>query len=173
MAYRYGLAGAFDAIDAAIQQTEGWFPGSISYRLNNPGNLLYAGQPGATPHPITTSNGVVHVFAEFPTYEAGYAALDRQVALDASRGETIAQFTKKIAPASDANDPTSYAAILARAAGLSVNDPLSAAAPQAFDPGSVVDASIDTDDASGANPFSWTDLLWPAAAGVILWFIVD
>ncbi len=106
---------------------EGWFPGSVSYRLNNPGNLMYAGQPGAVPHPITGSDGKSRVFAEFPSVAAGQQALDNQIALDASRGLTISQFAQKYAPAQDSNDPTSYAARIAAASGLSVNDPLSLA----------------------------------------------
>jgi hypothetical protein len=122
-----GLAGLFDAVASTIQTVEGWFPGSVSYRLNNPGNLLYAGQPGAVPHPITGSDGKVRTFAEFSSVAAGQQALDNQIALDASRGLTISQFAQKYAPAQDSNDPTSYAARIAAAAGLSVNDPLSAA----------------------------------------------
>lgn len=132
-----GLAGLFDTVAATIQKVEGWFPGSSSYRLNNPGNLMYAGQPGATPHPLTGSDGKVRVFAEFDTLANGQAALDRQIALDASRGLTIAQFTAKYAPAQDSNDPASYAAAIARDAHLSVNDPLSMAGlpyPSAPDP---------------------------------------
>lgn len=122
-----GLAGLFDSVASTIQTVEGWFPGSVSYRLNNPGNLLYAGQPGAVPHTITSSDGTVHVFAEFPTVAAGQTALDNQIALDASRGLTISQFAAKYAPAQDSNDPASYAAQIAANAGLTVNDPLSAA----------------------------------------------
>lgn len=122
-----GLAGLFDSVASTIQTVEGWFPGSVSFRLNNPGNLLYAGQPGAVPHTITSSDGSVHVFAQFDSVASGQAALDNQIALDASRGLTISQFAAKYAPAQDGNDPTSYAAKIAAAAGLSVNDPLSAA----------------------------------------------
>lgn len=105
-----------------VQRIEGYYPGSLSYRLNNPGNLTYAGQPGATP--VTSGS---HTWASFPTYEQGYQALENQIALDAGRGETIQQFINKYAPASDANNPTSYAAQLATATGLTVNDPLSQA----------------------------------------------
>lgn len=110
----------YSGVANAIQTIEGWFPGSVSQSNNNPGNLIYAGQPGATG---ASSSG----FAVFPTVQAGYQALLNQINLDASRGLTIAQFASKYAPAQDGNDPTSYAAQIAAATGLSVNDPLSAA----------------------------------------------
>ena len=110
----------YSGVANIIQTIEGWFPGSVSQSNNNPGNLVYAGQPGATG---ASSSG----FAVFPTVQAGYQALLNQINLDASRGLTIAQFAAKYAPAQDGNDPTSYAAQLAAATGLSVNDPLSAA----------------------------------------------
>ena len=112
--------GQFTSVANEIQQLEGWFTGSVSQTNNNPGNLMYAGQPGATGQ---TAAG----FAIFPTYQAGYQALQNQIALDASRGLTISQFANKYAPAAGGNDPASYAAQLAAATGLSVNDPLSMA----------------------------------------------
>lgn len=111
-----GGLGDINTIAQAIQTMEGYFPGSLSYTNNNPGNLTPAGQPGCTP---------VGGYCSFPTYDAGYQALLNQISLDASRGETIAQFTAKYAPAAAGNDPTSYANYLASAAGLSPSDPLS------------------------------------------------
>jgi hypothetical protein len=128
MAYRpaprSGL-GDINTIAQTIQKVEGYSPGSLSYRLNNPGNLVYAGQSNATP--VQVCNPTCHNFASFPTYDAGYSALENQINLDASRGLTIAQFTAKYAPSQDGNDPASYAAQLAAASGLSVSDPLSSA----------------------------------------------
>jgi hypothetical protein len=111
--------GDINTVAQTIQQVEGYYPGSVSYTNNNPGNLKYAGQAGAT----LGANG----FAVFPSYDAGYQALVNQINLDASRGQTIAQFTSIYAPAADNNNPTSYAQTIANAAGLSVNDPLSEA----------------------------------------------
>jgi hypothetical protein len=31
-----------------IQQVEGYYPGSLAYTNNNPGNLIFVGQAGAT-----------------------------------------------------------------------------------------------------------------------------
>jgi hypothetical protein len=118
--------GGYSSLASTIQTLEGWYPGSLSYRLNNPGNLKYAGQAGAVPSSIAGPDGIP--FAQFSTYDAGEAALERQIALDASRGLSISAFAKKYAPAEDANDPVSYAAHLAAARGLSVDAPLSFAA---------------------------------------------
>ncbi len=121
---RAGLGGLgdFTAVANAIQTQEGYYPGSLSYNLNNPGNLIYAGQAGATP---VTVNGTT--WASFSTYAAGFQALLNQIALDASRGLTISQFTAKYAPASDGNDPAGYAANLSAAVGLTPSDLLSSA----------------------------------------------
>jgi hypothetical protein len=51
----------------AIQSFEGWSAGSRSFRNNNPGNLKFASQAGAT----EGENG----FAVFNSYTAGYQAL--------------------------------------------------------------------------------------------------
>jgi hypothetical protein len=128
-----------------IQTVEGWFPGSVSQQNNNPGNLMYAGQPGAIGQ---SSSG----FAIFDSVSDGYQALLNQIALDASRGETILEFANKYAPAQDGNDPTSYAAQIAAATGLSVNDPLAAA-------NSSVVASIPTSSSASSDLASLTDSL--------------
>lgn len=47
----------------AHQTHEGWFPGSMSYRNNNPGNLR--GKDGA--------------FQIFPSYQAGFTALQNDL----------------------------------------------------------------------------------------------
>lgn len=107
--------GAVQVLDSAtvnniaqtIQSVEGYTPGSIAYRNNNPGNLMYAGQSGATGQ---DSSG----FAIFTSYNAGYQALLNQIQLDASRGMTIQQMMSKYAPAGHGNnDPTAYANIIA------------------------------------------------------------
>ena len=81
---------------------------------------MYVGQAGATGQ---DAQG----FAIFPDYQTGLTALDNQITLDASRGQSISQFTNIYAPSSDGNNPTSYAAQIAAAAGLSPSDSLSAA----------------------------------------------
>ena len=136
--------GQYSAIASAIQTIEGWFPGSRSYRSNNPGNLMYAGQPGAT-------GADAQGFAIFPDYQTGLNALNNQIALDASRGMTIQQFAHSYAPAAGGNNPTSYAAQLASASGLSVNDPLSSASGGGFDLSSLFPSSTDNSVSSAST----------------------
>jgi hypothetical protein len=120
--------GQLTTIASAIETQEGYYPGSVAYNNNNPGNLMAAGQPGCTP----TSGG----FCSFSSFADGWQALLNQIQLDASRGLTIAQFTAKYAPASAGNDPTTYAQNLAASVGLSPNDPLSTAIADTGDTGS-------------------------------------
>lgn len=113
--------GDFTNVALAVQQQEGYYPGSIAYKNNNPGNLMYAGQSGATGK---DANG----FAVFPDYATGFQALLNQIALDANRGMTISQFTASYAPASvPGNNPGVYATNIANATGLSPTDLLSQA----------------------------------------------
>lgn len=62
----------YDRIAQAIMEFEGYFSGSISYLNNNPGNLKFAGQPGAT-----GQDRFGH--AIFPTFQDGYQALINQI----------------------------------------------------------------------------------------------
>lgn len=71
----------------------------LAYVNNNPGNLRYASQEGAT----TGEKG----FAKFKSPEAGLVALTNQVKLDQSRGHTISSFVSKYAPPSE-NDTKTY-----------------------------------------------------------------
>lgn len=105
-----------DTMCEAIKFREGWigpsaqYPkGTPSFRNLNPGNLKYAGQYGSTGK---DSKG----FAIFPTYQAGYDALKRQILLVASGKSrafptpcTIKRFFEIYAPAKDNNEPLSYA----------------------------------------------------------------
>jgi hypothetical protein len=84
------LASAIFRQEGTIDASGNWVPSSLGYRLNNPGNLNYAGQPGASP--TTMGNGQE---AQFDTMDAGIAATNAQLAKDAGRGLTISQeFTK-------------------------------------------------------------------------------
>jgi hypothetical protein len=61
-----------EAMARAIQEFEGWYEGSRSWRNNNPGNLKYAGQPGATGQ---DEQG----HAIFDSFQSGWNALIRQL----------------------------------------------------------------------------------------------
>jgi hypothetical protein len=101
---------------SAIQTHEGYFPGSLSYRQNNPGNLMYVGQSGAS----AGTNGL----AVFPSYQAGLSALVDQINLDSSRGLTLSQFISKYAPPGE-NNTSAYLSFVSQYTGFSPSDPLS------------------------------------------------
>lgn len=136
---------AVDALASAIQTQEGYYPGSVAYSNNNPGNLVYAGQAGASPG--------LDGFAKFASYDQGLAALKNQITLDATRGTdingnpttTTAELLNSWAPPSE-NDTASYIASVAAQTGFDPNAPLSS-----------LGSSAD---------FSTTDLTQFASAGV-------
>lgn len=71
----------------AIQDFEGWNPTSRSYRNNNPGNLKFAGQPGAI-----AADDEGH--AIFSSFSAGWNALLAQ--LRAARDNTSAVYNSSM-----------------------------------------------------------------------------
>lgn len=90
-------------------------PNSLAQANNNPGNLLFMGQPGAT-----KGRGG---FARFSSVEAGFQAEQNQIALDASRGISFGAFLEKMTPKKlnpnfDPNVPASRL-------GVGLNDKLS------------------------------------------------
>jgi len=108
-------------IAATIQRIEGYYPGTIAYANNNPGNLIYEGQAGATPG----SGG----FAVFSSYSDGYQALLNQIDTYANQGITIEQMMEKYSPAPSAscttacagNNPQLYASNIANSLGVSTD----------------------------------------------------
>ncbi|HAK5799950.1 TPA: lytic transglycosylase domain-containing protein [Salmonella enterica] len=91
---------------------------SRGIRNNNPGNLNFAGQKGAT-----LESGPNARFASFPTMLEGIAALDRQVMLYLKRGKnTIDQIIDIYAPSSDGNNTSSYKSYLSQYTGLGVKE---------------------------------------------------
>jgi hypothetical protein len=147
----------------SIQTIEGFYPGSIAYKNNNPGNLVYAGQAGAT----AGSGG----FAVFDTYADGYQALLNQLQLDATRGLTISQEMAKWAPAGQGtNNPVAYANQVAANEGVSPDTPLTAVFASA--PGQAVPvemAAAPAPDLSSLVPdLSQVDPVWLAAGAVAL-----
>lgn len=171
-----GLSGDITTMANTIQQIEGWYPGSVAYQNNNPGNLIYAGQPGASPGP----GG----FAVFPTYQAGYQALVNQLALDESRGLTISQEMAKWAPAGQgSNDPVAYANQVSAALGVSPSTTLADAFSGASSGSDTSDLSsifsADTTDFSAqvSSLFPGVDPTTLAIAGiaalVAIYFVVS
>lgn len=89
-------------------------------RNHNPGNLNFAGQPGA--HLETGPNAR---FAAFGTMQEGIAALITQLGLYAKRGiDTISGIVKTYAPAADGNNVAAYIAALVKATGHGANEHL-------------------------------------------------
>lgn len=83
---------------------------------NNPGCLQYAGQAGTT--------GVRNGFAVFSSLDAGWAALKRQIEIDAGRGLTLESFIYKYAPPNE-NPTAKYLSNVASWLGISPSTPLS------------------------------------------------
>lgn len=136
------------AIAQAIQTQEGYTPGSVAYNNNNPGNLIFVGQTGAT----LGQGG----FAKFPSYSAGYQALTAQITLDATRGtdavgnpiNNISDLIGSWAPASDPrNNTPAYIASVAAQTGFDANAPLSSLG----DPAASYTGAASTDSASSAD----------------------
>lgn len=95
-----------DKIANAIAREEGYFnPANLPHRLNNPGDLNFAGQAGATPF---TEPGRATPYAQFPTIALGVTALYRQIWADIAKGETLRTLIVSWAPAQDGNSPGSY-----------------------------------------------------------------
>ncbi len=160
---RFGMGDASSTIAQTIQKVEGYYPGTLAYRNNNPGNLIFVGQPGAVPG----AGG----FAAFPTYDDGYNALLKQIQNYANRGLTIQQMMDIYAPASQpGNNPTLYANQIASALGVStdstVADALAGTSSTAIDT-----ASVDTTDTTDASP-TVDPIVWAvgaALAGLLLY----
>lgn len=116
-----GVTGNFSvkALASAIQTFEGFYPGSRSYRNNNPGNLKFASQPGAV---AQDDKG----FAVFDSYTSGWNAL---IALIYRRIQqhptwTVLDFFMSYAPPSDNNPTQQYAQTVADAVGASTSTQL-------------------------------------------------
>ena len=109
----------------AIAKEEGFYvPGTVANRLNNPGNLIFVGQRDAVGHQIIGKDRKKRLFCKFPTAEKGWAAMQRQLRLFASRNLTLLETIHKWAPASDGNDPHSYAAHVAQRVGFPLDTPV-------------------------------------------------
>lgn len=118
---------ALQTIAATITQVEGSNPAYASN--NNPGDLLYVGQAGAT----KGSGG----FAAFPTLEAGQNALYAQIQNYADRGLSIQDMMNIYAPASQpGNNPDLYAGYIAGALGVTPDTSLNALEGDGGDGGS-------------------------------------
>jgi len=109
----------------AIAQFEGFnTPGTVAARNNNPGNLKFAGQGGATGK---DANG----FAVFSSPSAGWQALYNQLSLYVNEFpsfsilQIMAHYLGQSTPTSDAQgNAFTYASFVASALGVDVSTPL-------------------------------------------------
>lgn len=108
----YGGGGGFNPVGNDTKPVSIVIPSTshLAYVNNNPGNLRFADQAGA-------SQGAGG-FARFSSVEEGYKALVGQIQLDAQRGLSLAKFISKFAPPSE-NDTQKYIKQVATALGLS------------------------------------------------------
>jgi hypothetical protein len=115
------MADLITSLAQSIQRFEGWAPGTVSYRNNNPGNLRSG--PGQTG---TDAQG----YAIFPDYQTGWNALLNQVQVNVNRGLTLDEFFAGgqgypgYAPAADSNLPYQYAATVGGWLGVDPSVPL-------------------------------------------------
>ncbi len=133
-----------------MAQIEGWnVAGSLAQRNNNPVNLRFANQPGAT----LGEGG----FAKFSSPDAGFAAAENQISLDASRGLSVSDFINKFAPLSE-NNTSGYIGMFTSMLGVSSSDKLSSLISsdgivEASNTGSDISNSL-TDTITGIDPTS-------------------
>lgn len=128
----------------AIQQMEGWKPGSVSYVNNNPGNIMdlaYYKQTGK--FRVQT----------YPSYAAGRQALESLIGSYAAQGATIESMFRKYAPEGHGNNnPAIYADYVASAVGVPKSTPVSSIISS-----SSSSASTATIDMTETNPFVYDD----------------
>ncbi|CAJ0719379.1 hypothetical protein LMG6871_02826 [Ralstonia edaphis] len=123
-------------------------------RNNNPGNLNYVGQAGAT-----REAGPNGRFAVFQTAEDGLMALARQLRLYAQRGiNTVRAIISKFAPPGE-NDTQSYIESVSKRLGVDSNATLNVNDPRVMQ--GLMDAIIKVEN--GRNPYS-TEQLASASA---------
>lgn len=110
-----------DKLAAHVARQEGWYnadPTVVPRRLNNPGDLDFAGQMGATPVKVGGHN-----FAKWPTPQQGIVGLYRQLLADIAQGWSLRKIIYSWAPPSE-NDTAIYLAHVAADLGVDVDAPL-------------------------------------------------
>lgn len=144
----------------AITRQEGFFPGSASYKNNNPGNIMdlaYYKQTGQ------------FKLQSYPTLEAGRAALESLVDRYIEAGHTLTSFFAKYAPAGHGgNDPNIYAKNVAGWLGIPMDAPLKQInlAPPPATPGVEGEIVPATESGIATMPL----LIATGAVGAFLWW---
>ncbi|WP_043614291.1 hypothetical protein [Chromobacterium violaceum] len=120
-------------------------PQARGIRNNNPGNLNFAHQAGAT-----KEAGPGGRFAVFKDAQTGLNALSRQLQLYAGRGlDSVSQMISQFAPPSE-NNTKAYIAKVSKALGVSKTDALNMRDPRVVQ--TMMDAIIKVEN--GYNPYS-------------------
>lgn len=110
----------FDKTGIELPRGDGYKSAPRGIRNNNPGNLNYVGQAGAT-----MEDGEGGRFAVFESMQHGIAALYKQLQLYFKRGiNTLSSIVKTYAPASDNNNVDAYISALTKATGKGANEVL-------------------------------------------------
>jgi len=123
-------------------------------RNNNPGNLNYVGQQGAT-----KEEGAGGRFAVFGSADEGLSALAKQLRLYGQRGvKTIEGIISKFAPPSE-NNTKAYISNVSKSLGVGANQELDLTNPETLS--KLMDAIIRIEN--GRNPYTKTQV--SAAAG--------
>ena len=108
----------FEKTGIELPRGDGYKSAPRGIRNNNPGNLNYAGQAGAT-----LEGGEGGRFAVFESMQHGVAALYKQLQLYFKRGiNTLSSIVKTYAPASDNNNVDAYISALTKATGKGANE---------------------------------------------------
>ncbi|KLP86847.1 hypothetical protein [Enterobacter asburiae] len=110
----------YDKTGIELPRGDGYKSAPRGIRNNNPGNLNYVGQAGAT-----MEGGEGGRFAVFESMQHGVAALYKQLQLYFKRGiNTLSSIVKTYAPASDNNNVDAYISALTKATGKGANEVL-------------------------------------------------
>jgi preprotein translocase subunit SecE len=110
----------FDKTGIELPRGDGYKSAPRGIRNNNPGNLNYVGQAGAT-----MEGGEGGRFAVFESMQHGVAALYKQLQLYFKRGiNTLSSIVKTYAPASGNNNVDAYISALTKATGKGANEVL-------------------------------------------------
>lgn len=167
------LANAIFRQEGTLNKDGSWNTSSVGYQLNNPGNLVYAGQAGAVPvsryDPVM---GATQVYASWPSLDAGILGTEKQLALDAGRGLTLSQRLSTWAT----GNQSAYISNVSGWLGVDPNTPLSALAAPGGDGGSIPIPGVDivpTDPAvsaaplgDGSIPDSWGSIAFSGDSGL-------
>lgn len=151
-----GKSGTPNTVDSSfgnvtIPQSDGTSTNQLAFQNNNPGNLRLS-----TPPQTGASQGTGG-FASFDTPADGYAALINDVTVKVTNNpnDTLLDLINKYAPASDGNDPTTYANTVATALGITSDTKLSQVDPTklaaqiaSVESGTTVSAGWTVNDAS-------------------------